>query len=149
IQQILKLVSFASINGNKEETQACLRYFLNYAQELGFKTMTTTEHDMGIVEMGQGEETLGILVHLDVVGIGDREKWTNDPFEGVRRDGYLWGRGTEDDKGAAIMSLYAMKAVQELNLPMHRKVWLIVGTSEEGEWTDIDSFKKEYPVPYC
>lgn len=97
--------------------------------------------------MGQGEETMGILVHLDVVGIGDREKWTNDPFEGVQCDGYLWGRGTEDDKGAAIMSLYAMKAVQELNLPMHGKVWLIVGTSEEGKWTDIASFKKEFPVP--
>ncbi|MDO9085233.1 MAG: M20/M25/M40 family metallo-hydrolase [Anaerolineaceae bacterium] len=111
--------------------------------------MTTSEWNVGIVEMGQGEETLGILVHLDVVGIGDREKWTNDPFEGVQRDGYLWGRGTEDDKGGAVMSLYAMKAVQQLGLPMHRKVWLIVGTSEEGKWTDISSFKREFPVPYC
>jgi succinyl-diaminopimelate desuccinylase len=149
IKQILKLVSFASINGNKEETLACLTYFLKHAQELGFKTMTTSEWDVGIVEMGQGEETLGILVHLDVVGIGDREKWTNDPFEGVQRGGYLWGRGTEDDKGGAVMSLYAMKAVQQLGLPMHKKVWLIVGTSEEGKWTDIASFKREFPVPSC
>ncbi len=149
IEQILKLVSFQSINGNKAETLACLKYFLQHAQKLGFKTMTTSEWDVGIVEMGQGEETLGILVHLDVVGIGDREKWTNDPFEGIQRDGYLYGRGTEDDKGAAIMSLYAMKAVQQLGLPMHRKVWLIVGTSEEGKWTDIANFKKEFPVPCC
>jgi len=147
IKHILKLVSFASITGNKEETLACLTYFLQLAQELGFKTMTTSDCDVGIVELGQGNETLGILVHLDVVGIGDREKWTNDPFEGVQRDGYLWGRGTEDDKGAAVMSLYAMKAVQELGLPMHRKIWLIVGTSEEGKWTDIASFKREFPIP--
>ena len=147
IKQILKLVSFQSINGNKIETLACLTYFLNIAQDLGFKTMTTSERDVGIVEMGQGEETLGILVHLDVVGIGDRDKWTNDPFEGIQRDGYLYGRGAEDDKGAAVMSLYAMKAVQQLGLPMHRKVWLIVGTSEEGKWTDIANFKKEFPVP--
>ncbi len=149
IQQIIKLVSFASINGNKAETQACLTYFLQHAQQLGFKTLTTTDQDVGIVEMGQGEETIGILVHLDVVGIGDREKWTNDPFEGVQRKGYLWGRGTEDDKGAAVMSLYAMKAVQQLGLAMHRKIWLIVGTSEEGKWTDIASFKREFPVPCC
>jgi succinyl-diaminopimelate desuccinylase len=42
-----------------------------------------------------------------------------------------------------------MKAVQQLGLPMHRKVWLIVGTSEEGKWTDIASFKREFPVPFC
>lgn len=149
VKHILKLVSYPSINGNKEETLACLTYFLQHAQELGFKTMTTSEWNVGIVEMGQGDKTLGILVHLDVVGIGDREKWTDDPFKGVQRDGYLYGRGVEDDKGAAVMSLYAMKAVQELGLPMHKKVWLIVGTSEEGKWTDIASFKREFAIPCC
>lgn len=149
IAEIFRLVSFPSISGNQEENLACLRYFLGLAERMGFKTMTTPEWDLGIVEMGQGDETLGILVHLDVVGIGDREKWTNDPFTGVQRDGFLWGRGTADDKGGAVMSLYAMKAVQLLGLPMHRKVWLIVGTSEESQWTDIDSFKREFPVPCC
>ena len=149
IKEILHLVSFPSITGNKEQNKACLEYFLNLAQTLGFRTMTTSDWDVGIVEMGEGDETLGILVHVDVVGIGDREKWTHDPFEGIVRDGYLWGRGTEDDKGAVIMSLFAMKAVQQLGLPLHRKVWLIVGTSEEAKWTDIESFKKEYPIPCC
>ena len=149
IQEILHLVSYPSTADNKEQTLACLKYFLKHAEKLGFKTMTTSGWDVGIVEMGQGDETLGILVHLDVVGIGDRQKWTNDPFTGVHKDGYLRGRGTEDDKGGAVMSLYAMKAVQNLGLPMHRKVWLIVGTSEETKWTDIASFKREFPVPCC
>ena len=149
IDEIFHLVSFPSISGNKEENRACLEYFLKLSENLGFRTLTTTDWDVGIVEMGAGNETLGILVHVDVVGIGDRDKWTNDPFKGVNKDGFLWGRGTEDDKGGAIMSLYAMKAVQQLGLPMHRKVWLIVGTSEESKWTDIASFKKQYPVPCC
>ncbi len=147
IEDIIQLVGFPSINGQKEENTACLRFFLKRAEELGFRTMNTSTWDVGIVEMGRGDETLGILVHLDVVGIGDREKWTNDPFTGVIRDGFIWGRGTIDDKGAAIMSLYAMKAVQLLNQPMHRKVWLIVGTSEEAEWTDIANYKKEFRLP--
>jgi succinyl-diaminopimelate desuccinylase len=149
IAEIFRLVSFPSISGNQEENTACLRYFLGLAERLGFKTMTTAEWDVGIVEMGQGDETLGILAHLDVVGIGDRAKWTNDPFTGVQRDGFLWGRGTADDKGGAVMGLYAMKAVQLLGLSMHRKVWLIVGTSEETQWTDIDNFKRQFPVPCC
>jgi succinyl-diaminopimelate desuccinylase len=147
IQQILTLVRFPSISENKEENRACLEYFLKHAEKLGFKTMTTSDWDVGIVEMGEGDETLGILVHLDVVGIGDREKWTDDPFEGIERDGILWGRGTEDDKGATVMSLYAMKAIKDMGLPMHRKVWLIVGTTEEIKWTDIASFKREFPAP--
>jgi succinyl-diaminopimelate desuccinylase len=149
IGEILHMVSFPSISGKKEENRACLEYFLQHAEKLGFHTMTTTNWDVGIVEMGEGDETLGILVHVDVVGIGDREKWTHDPFEGFVQDGFLWGRGTEDDKGAAVMSLYAMKAVQQLGLPMHRKIWLIVGTSEESRWTDIDNFKREFPIPGC
>ncbi len=147
VEETIALIGFPSVNGRQDENRACLRYFLELAEKMGFRTMTTSDYDVGIVEMGQGEETLGILVHLDVVDIGDPGKWTNGPFEGVVRDGYIWGRGAVDDKGAAVMSLYAMKAVERLALPWKRKVWLIVGTSEEGSWTDIDHFKEEYLLP--
>lgn len=44
-------------------------------------------------------------------------------------------------------SLYAMKAVKELGLPIRKKVQLIMGTQEEVEWTDMDRYVKEYPLP--
>ena len=44
-------------------------------------------------------------------------------------------------------SLYAMKAVKELELPLHKKVQLIIGTQEEVEWTDMDEYVKQYPLP--
>ena len=44
------------------------------------------------------------------------------------------------------MSLYAMKAVLDSGVEFNRKVWLIVGTSEEGEWTDMETFKNEFTV---
>ncbi|MDD2215364.1 MAG: M20/M25/M40 family metallo-hydrolase [Eubacteriales bacterium] len=147
INDIFDLIRFESIHGRVRENQSCLKHFLQRASDMGFKTMVTKAFDAGVVEMGQGEEILGILVHLDVVDIGDPDKWETDPFEGVLRDGFLWGRGTVDDKGAAVMSLYAMKAVERLGLPFQRKVWLIVGTAEEGEWTDIENFKNEFPLP--
>ncbi|NLT49113.1 MAG: M20 family metallopeptidase [Clostridiales bacterium] len=147
IEETIALIGFPSVNGRQEENRACLNYFLKLAEDMGFRTMTTSDFDVGIVEIGQGDETLGILVHLDVVDIGDPAKWTYGPFEGVERDGYIWGRGAVDDKGAAVMSLYSMKAVEQLALPWKRKVWLIVGTGEEGNWTDIEHFKEEYPLP--
>ncbi|GAB1475468.1 dipeptidase PepV [Bacillota bacterium] len=147
IEETIALIGFPSVNGRHDENRACLRYFLELADRMGFRTMTTRDYDLGIVEMGEGEETLGILVHLDVVDIGDPAKWTNGPFEGKVKDGCIWGRGAVDDKGAAVMSLYAMKAVEGLGLPWKRRVWLIVGTSEEGSWTDIEHFKEEFPLP--
>lgn len=147
IEETIALIGYPSVNGRQEENRACLRYFLELAEKMGFSTMTTSDYDLGIVEIGEGEETLGILVHLDVVEIGDPAKWTYGPFDGVSRGGYIWGRGAVDDKGAAVMSLYAMKAVKQLGLPWKRKVWLIVGTSEEGSWTDISHLKEEYPLP--
>lgn len=149
LADLFKLISYPSTHENKDETRACLEWFLQRARQLGFNTRVSSDWQVGVVEMGQGEETLGILVHLDVVGIGDLDKWTHDPFHCVLQDGFLWGRGTADDKGGAVISLYAMKAVQMLNLPLQKKVWLIVGTSEEAEWTDIASFKREFPLPCC
>ena len=147
LEDIRRLVRFESINGRTAENRACLEFFLTRAREMGFEVKMTTTKDVGIVEMGTGGETLGILVHLDVVATGDPDKWTESPFSGAVHDGFIWGRGTNDDKGAAVMSLYAMKAVAESGIEMQQKVQLIVGTSEESYWTDIENFMREFPVP--
>ena len=137
IEDILELIRIKSINGCAAENTEALNLFLQKAEAMGFKTMKTSTGDVGIVELGSGDQTLGILVHMDVVGIGDTDKWTYPPFEGRVAKGFLWGRGVVDDKGPAVMCLYALKAIKELEIPLNKRVWLIVGTSEEAEWTDI------------
>ena len=147
LKDLSLLIKYESTTDNLEENIACLKAFNNLAKAKGFTTKTTKNNDVLIIEMGEGKETLGILAHLDVVDTGDLEKWETDPFEAVIKNNYIYGRGTEDDKGACVMSLYAMEAVKNLNLPFKRKVQLIVGTKEEEEWTDIAHFKEEYHVP--
>lgn len=147
MEDILELIRIKSVNGQAAENEAALNLFLHKAENMGFQTMRTSTGDVGIVELGQGDETLGILVHMDVVGVGDTDKWTYPPFEGRIAKGFIWGRGVVDDKGPAVMCLYALKAIKELDIPLNKRVWLIVGTSEESEWTDIANFKKEFPVP--
>ena len=63
---------------------------------------------MAYVDYGEGEETLAILTHIDVVPKG--EGWTVPAFEGVEKDGRIYGRGAIDNKGPAIAALYALKA---------------------------------------
>ena len=65
----------------------------------------------GHIEMGEGEEILGILCHVDVVPAGSN--WTYGPFEGTVTDGKLFGRGAIDDKGPTIAAWHAMKMVKD------------------------------------
>jgi len=147
LKDLQKLISFQTVSGAAEEMEDCLDWFLGRAETLGFKTYKTAEKDVGIVEAGQGEETLGVLVHLDVVDPGDPEKWKFPPYGGTIAEGSIWGRGTEDDKGPALVCLYAMKALLDLGVPFYKKIQLVAGTREETEWTDIEHFKRDFPCP--
>ena len=105
-----------------------LEYVLKLGESLGFKTKNI-EGVCGHLEYGEGEEIFAVLSHVDVVpAIGD---WTNPPYEAVVRDGKIFGRGTSDDKGPAIASIYALKVLKDLGIKLNKRVRLIFGTDEE------------------
>ena len=84
------------------------------------------------IEIGEGDEILGVLVHLDVVPEG--EGWTVPPFAGTLQGGRLFGRGAVDDKGPAAAALVALAAVAAQGPPLKRRVRLIAGGDEESYW---------------
>ncbi len=84
---------------------------------------------------GNGRERPIILLsHMDVVGV-EREMWSSDPFEGVVRDGYLYGRGAIDDKGMLAANLMTMLLLQRRmarrELELKRDVIFITTSDEE------------------
>src|SRR6056297_2304534 len=95
---------------------------------MGMKTKNEDGY-AGHVEIGQGEEILGILCHLDVVPEGNN--WTYPPYEAGIHDNKIYGRGTIDDKGPAVAALYALKAVKDRGLKLNKRIRLILGTNEE------------------
>lgn len=117
---------------------------LRDAEALGMRVRDFDGY-IGDVEIGEGEETMGILAHLDVVPAGDG--WSVDPFGAEIRDGEMYGRGTQDDKGPAVAALYAMKAVLDAGIPLKRKVRLILGCDEESGWDDIKHYQKHTAMP--
>ena len=142
-----KFIAIPSISHQRSEVKKALNYALSLGNNLGFTTESLFDHEIGLIEMGQGEETLGILSHVDVVEPGDSSKWNTPPFQQTRIDNKLFGRGTLDDKGAIIAVLFAMKAVAQLDLPLHKKARLILGTREEIEWSDMEKYVQERSLP--
>ena len=71
-----------------------------------------------------------LVAHMDVVGV-DRNKWTVDPFGGAIKDGYLYGRGSLDDKSMLAANLAAFIAIKRGNVHINRDVIFLATTDEE------------------
>ncbi len=117
---------------------------LRIASDLGFQT-ANHENYVGTVDLNNLETRLGILCHLDVVGEGSG--WNTPPYEGVFKDGMLYGRGSSDDKGPLVAALFALKAVKDLEIPLKFNARLILGTDEETNSADIQYYFERYATP--
>ncbi len=94
-----------------------------------------------------------VMGHTDVVGV-QREKWTHDPFGAELIDGYIWGRGTIDDKDLVVGSLMTILLLKRSGVKLDRDVIFVAEAAEEGgspdgtygmqyiinhNWPDIDA----------
>jgi acetylornithine deacetylase/succinyl-diaminopimelate desuccinylase-like protein len=81
---------------------------------------------------GSGKKKpLLLMGHLDVVGV-ERDKWTVDPFAAVIKDGYLYGRGSTDDKAMDAANLEVFLLLHRLKVPLDRDVIFLAEAGEEG-----------------
>jgi len=71
-----------------------------------------------------------LLAHLDVVRV-DKSKWSVDPFGGIIKDNYIWGRGVIDDKGMVAANLATMVALKRSAARLNRDVILVAEADEE------------------
>lgn len=91
-----------------------------------------------------GDPDLGhlcFLGHTDVVPEGNRSEWNGNPFSGVVRDGFLFGRGATDMKGAVAAFFVAASKVIRSNNKARRPKITAIATSDE-EWAAVNGTKK-------
>lgn len=124
--------------------KAALDKFLEIGKRDGFETMEL-DGLAGHIAYGQGDETLAILGHVDVMPAG--KGWDTDPFKPVIKDGRLYARGASDDKGPSMAAYYGLKIVKELGLPVNKKVRFILGTDEESQWRGMSHYFEKMPAP--
>ena len=143
------LISYPSVlnegeNGTPfgQAIQDVLEKTLEIAQEMGFQTYLDPEGYYGYAEIGQGEELLAVLCHLDVVPAGDLEDWQTPPFEATLKDGWLIGRGVQDDKGPSLAALYAVKSLLDQGVAFTKRIRFIFGTDEETLWRCMNRYNQ-------
>ncbi len=146
-----KLVSFNSVNGNDVKpfgstNRQVLECALKMMEEKGLQAHNV-DYYAGYSQTGEGDKLIGILAHLDVVPAG--EGWDSDPFDMVEKDGFVYGRGVSDDKGAAVASMYALKYLIDEGYPFRKRVRLILGCNEETGSACIRHYvQKEGQIDY-
>ncbi|WP_195283127.1 Sapep family Mn(2+)-dependent dipeptidase [Harryflintia acetispora] len=152
IEDIRGLLQIQSVNGGCDEgaplgkgVSDAIDYVVRLGERFGFRGRNIDGY-CGYVEMGEGERMVAILNHVDTVPV--EGEWSCDPFDGTVRDGRLYGRGACDNKGPALVALYAMKAVADSGLALGKRVRLIVGGDEEsGAWKCLRRYKQTEELP--
>ncbi|MDS5549023.1 ArcT [Streptococcus pneumoniae] len=135
------LISYPSVlnegeNGTPfgQAIQDVLEKTLEICRDIGFTTYLDPKGYYGYAEIGQGAELLAILCHLDVVPSGDEADWQTPPFEATIKDGWVFGRGVQDDKGPSLAALYAVKSLLDQGIQLKKRLRFIFGTDEETLW---------------
>ncbi len=82
--------------------------------------------------IGSGPRLIAFDAHIDTVGIGQRDNWNFDPYEGYEDDECIGGRGASDQEGGMASMVYAGKIIKELGLDKDYTV-VMTGTVQEED----------------
>jgi succinyl-diaminopimelate desuccinylase len=139
-----ELIRIKSIEGEKrpqmpfgDKVNDALITTLDIGSRLGFTTKNIDGY-MGYIEWGTGDEIVGVLGHVDVVPEGDG--WHYDPYGGEISEGRIYGRGTLDDKGPIVASIYAMNALKMSGFSPSKRIRILIGTNEESGCGEIEYY---------
>ena len=148
--ELLAIESVAKLGGSEDVPYgagpaAALDYMLKLCDSLGFRTKNC-ENQLGWAEIGEGDEMVGILCHLDVVPAG--EGWDYEPYAMTIVGDRVYGRGVTDDKGPAMCCIYAMKDILDSGVSLKRRIRIIFGSCEEtGDWEDMAWYREHEELP--
>lgn len=155
ITELQQLIQIESILDEENATAAApfgegplaaLNFMLQKGLEQGM-IVKNVDNMAGHIEMGEGEDLLGILCHVDVVPAGDLATWTYPPFEGRVVDGKLFARGAIDDKGPTMAAWLAMKLIKDAGIPLKKRVRMIIGSDEESGFRCVDRYFEKEEMP--
>lgn len=149
IERLIAIPSICSPPSDKlpfgKDCADALDCILTIAGELGLDT-ENVDYYAGEARYGTGCNFVDVLTHVDVVPPGDG--WDTNPYKAVRKNDFLYGRGTADNKGAAVVALYCLKALKDAGLKGNYCLRAVFGCGEEIGSNDLDVYysRRGFPV---
>ncbi len=122
-----------ALPGESAGEEAHARRILAEMEKLDFDECFIDPQGNVIGFMGQGGRTIAFDGHIDTVGVGLRDNWRFDPYEGYENDQEIGGRGASDQLGGIVSAVYGAKLMKELNIiPAGFRI-MVTGTVQEED----------------
>lgn len=120
-------------------------FLKKWSEDAGLTFNAVDGNEVWEISLGEGAPELAFVMHADVVPAGEPSGWTNPPFETTRVGDRIYGRGTEDDKGAIAALLVVMRTLKQFGVTPGRRVVAVLGTGEESDWSGMKRYASQVP----
>ena len=134
------MIARPSESCQEKEVTACIRAEL---EKLGYDDVEFDGLGNVIGWLGQGDKIIAFDSHIDTVGVGNRDNWTADPYQGWEDDAVIYGRGASDQEGGMAAAAYGGKIMKDLGLIPEGYKIMVVGSVQEE---DCDGMCWQYIV---
>ncbi len=132
-----------AIPGESSGEEGHVRRIEQEMKNLGFDKVEIDPMGNVMGVMGTGEKLIAFDGHIDTVGIGNRDNWTFDPYQGYETETEIGGRGASDQLGGIVSAVYGAKVMKDLGLLSDKYRVLVTGTVQEE---DCDGLCWQYIV---
>ncbi len=134
---LIRIPSISSIEAHKPDMISCAQRWKELILEAGAdkcEVMPTAGNPVVYAEkiIGEDKPTILIYGHYDVMPVDPVDEWRTQPFEPVIKDGYIWARGADDDKGQSFMHAKAFEYLVRTNQLCCNVKFMLEGEEEIG-----------------
>ena len=115
------------------EEEGVVKRIAEELTKLGYNKVEFDKLGNVIGWMGTGDKIIAIDSHIDTVGIGNRDNWEADPYQGYETDDIIYGRGGSDQEGGMAAAAYGGKIMKDLGLIPEGYKIMVVGSVQEED----------------
>ena len=127
-ENLARLVRIPSTSLNEEMVQKELK---KQMEAVGLENVFIDGLGNVIGRLGNGSKILAIDAHMDTVDVGNIDNWQFDPYSAEIKDGFVYGRGSVDQKGGAASFITAARILKELGFGEDLTIYFVGSVIEE------------------
>jgi len=148
LKEYLRIQSISTLKSHKKDMKTCAKFVANKLKTAGMNNVKIIPTEGNSLVYGEwmkapGKPTVLIYGHYDVQPVDPIELWDSDPFEPVIKDGKIWARGADDNKGQNFVHIKSVEAFMKTKGELPLNVKFIIEGEEEVGSHNLEVFLKK------